>query len=91
MKVLNYCSFIIEKDNTISTNVYYIRRQNGRKWKETPDAEPISITSISGTLEDAKQYIQNIDYFHYILLYVYQILASLFFLLNYLPFYHLIT
>jgi len=61
MKTL-YRGFIIEQDNTIDTELYYVRRADGGKWSVCALDHPVvSIESISGTLEDVKAYINSIE------------------------------
>lgn len=60
-----YRGFIIERDETIDTEMYYIRRENGGKWSVNALEHPtVSIESIQGTIKDVKAYINSIeDYF----------------------------
>lgn len=57
-----YRGFIIEKDLTLDTDIYYIRRADGGKWSVCAlDHPTVSIESIEGTIEDAKAYINSIE------------------------------
>ena len=58
MKAL-YKGFIIEKDNTIDTDVYYIRREDGKMF-EAPDGLKVTIDNIQGTFFEAVGYIDAI-------------------------------
>lgn len=65
MNKLWYRGFVIEKDETTETELYYIRRANGGRWSVDILTHPIiSIESITGTLEDAKKYIRSIEDFY---------------------------
>ena len=56
-----YRGFVIEKDETIETELYYIRRQDGGKWSVDAESPEVSVESIQGTLEDAKAYVNSIE------------------------------
>lgn len=53
-----YKGFIIEKDQTIETELYYITRLDGEKWLDNGTA--VSIQSITGSINDALNYISSI-------------------------------
>ena len=53
-----YKGFIIEKDQTIETELYYITRRDGGKWLDNGTA--VSIQSITGSINDALNYISSI-------------------------------
>lgn len=60
-----YHGFVIEKDQTIDTELYYVRRMNGGKWAVNALETPVvSIESIQGSLNDVCNYINSIEDFY---------------------------
>lgn len=54
-----YKDFTIERDETIETEVYYIRRVDGGKWTGN-DGRILTIESLQDSLENVKEYIDSV-------------------------------
>lgn len=58
--MIAYNGFLIEKDETIETEVYYIKRADGRRFQGI-DGQYLYIDSQQDKLENVKEYIDYLQ------------------------------